>query len=131
MSERAAARRGEKATMTHTARRTRTDRRWPRRLPRLGVAVLMVGGVLQLVPGPSSAALPLGAPKVGMVCTPGTVAGSTHTFNLVAKTGYIDTPDGNSVFMWSYANADAPDNGHFQSPARCSASPRARPWSST
>ena len=25
-------------------------------------------------------------------------------------------PDGNSVFMWSYANADAPDNGHFQSP---------------
>ncbi len=41
--------------------------------------------------------------KVGMVCTPGTVDGSTHTFNLVANTGYIETPDGNSVFMWSYA----------------------------
>ncbi|MCU1657512.1 MAG: Multicopper oxidase, partial [Pseudonocardiales bacterium] len=62
------------------------------------------------------AALPAGAPKVGMVCTPGTVSGTTHTFNLVAKTGYIDTPDGNSVFMWSYANADAPDSGQFQSP---------------
>jgi hypothetical protein len=51
-----------------------------------------------------------------MVCTPGTVSGTTHTFNLVANTGYISTPDGNSVLMWSYANADAPDNGHFQSP---------------
>jgi hypothetical protein len=61
-------------------------------------------------------ALPVGFPKIGMVCTPGAVSGSTHTFNLVAKTGYIETPDGNSVFMWSYANADLPDNGHFQSP---------------
>jgi hypothetical protein len=51
-----------------------------------------------------------------MVCTPGAVSGATHTFNLVAKTGYVDTPDGNSIFMWSYANADAPDSGHFQSP---------------
>ena len=51
-----------------------------------------------------------------MVCTPGSVSGATHTFNVVANTGYADTPDGNSVFMWSYANADAPDNGHFQSP---------------
>jgi FtsP/CotA-like multicopper oxidase with cupredoxin domain len=37
----------------------------------------------------------------GMVCTPGSVAGTTHTFNLVANTGYADTPDGNSIFMWS------------------------------
>jgi hypothetical protein len=106
MSEWAAARRGEKATMTYTSRR----------VLRFATAVLMVGGALQFAPGPSSAALPPGAPKVGMVCTPGTVAGTTHTFNLVAKSGNIDTPDGNSVFMWSYANADAPDNGHFQSP---------------
>ena len=34
----------------------------------------------------------------------------------MANTGYIQTPDGNSIFMWSYANADAPDNGAFQSP---------------
>jgi FtsP/CotA-like multicopper oxidase with cupredoxin domain len=56
------------------------------------------------------------APTTGMVCNPGTVSGGTHTFNLVAKTGYVDTPDGNSILMWSYANADAPDNGHFQFP---------------
>jgi FtsP/CotA-like multicopper oxidase with cupredoxin domain len=84
--------------------------------------MLRLGAILALAAGSAvavawhAAALPLNAPKIGMVCTPGTVAGSTHTFNLVAKTGYIETPDGNSVFMWSYANADAPDSGHFQSP---------------
>src|SRR3990172_7362082 len=26
-----------------------------------------------------------------------------NTFNLTAKTGYISTPDGNSIFMWGYA----------------------------
>jgi hypothetical protein len=64
----------------------------------------------------SATGLPVGASKLGMVCAPGTVSGTTHTFNLVAKKGYVQTPDGNSVFMWSYANADAPDNGDFQSP---------------
>ncbi|WP_426503216.1 multicopper oxidase domain-containing protein [Dactylosporangium sp. McL0621] len=82
---------------------------------RLAVVVLLAAGSAVLVPGRADA-LPTGAPRIGMVCNPGTVSGTTHTFNLVAKTGYIDTPDGNSVFMWSYANADAPDNGHFQSP---------------
>jgi FtsP/CotA-like multicopper oxidase with cupredoxin domain len=85
------------------------------RAHRLAAVLTLAAGAALLVPG-HAAALPTGAPATGMVCTPGTVAGSTHTFNLVAKTGYIDTPDGNSVFMWSYANADAPDSGHFQSP---------------
>jgi FtsP/CotA-like multicopper oxidase with cupredoxin domain len=51
------------------------------------------------------------AAKTGMVCTnPG-----GPTFNLVANTGDIETPDGNSVFLWSYANQN--DNGgHFQAP---------------
>src|SRR6516165_1723557 len=64
----------------------------------------------------TASALPAGFAKIGMVCTPGSVATGTHTFNLVTNTGDIDTPDGNSVFMWSYANQDAPDNSHFQSP---------------
>ncbi|WP_460492584.1 multicopper oxidase domain-containing protein [Dactylosporangium cerinum] len=85
------------------------------RTGRLAVVVLLAAGSAVLVPGRADA-LPTGAPRIGMVCNPGTVSGTTHTFNLVAKTGYIDTPDGNSVFMWSYANADAPDNGRFQSP---------------
>jgi hypothetical protein len=80
-----------------------------------GLAVALVAGTVLLAPG-QAAAIPAGAPATGIVCTPGIVAGSTRTFNLVAKTGYIQTPDGNSVFMWSYANGDAPDSGAFQSP---------------
>ena len=86
-----------------------------RKMWRLGTVLALAACSLLAVPW-HGAALPAGFPKTGMVCTPGTVSGGTHTFNLVTKTGYIETPDGNSVFMWSYANADAPDNGHFQSP---------------
>ena len=86
-----------------------------RRTRRLGLALALAAGSAVLIPGHADA-LPPGFAKIGMVCTPGTVSGSTHTFNLVANTGYADTPDGNSIFMWSYANHDAPDNDHFQSP---------------
>src|SRR5262245_58731921 len=95
-------RRGRKATM---ARRTR----------RLGLVLALAAGSVVLIPG-HAAALPAGFAKIGMVCTPGSASGGTHTFNLVANTGYADTPDGNSVFMWGYANHDAPDNDHFQPP---------------
>jgi hypothetical protein len=79
------------------------------------LAVLALGaGVLLAIPSHSSA-LPAGAPKVGMVCNQGSVLGTTRTFNLETKTGYIDTPDGNSVFMWSYDDINV-DSGHFQSP---------------
>jgi hypothetical protein len=103
MSEQAEmVRRGRKATM---ARRTR----------RLGLVLALAAGSAVLIPG-HAAALPTGFAKVGMVCTPGSVSGSTHTFSLVASTGYADTPDGNSIFMWGYANHDAPDSDHFQTP---------------
>src|SRR6516165_9944678 len=103
MSEQAEmVRRGRKATMA-------------RRIRRLGPALALAAGSAVLIPG-HAAALPADFAKIGMVCTPGTVSGATHTFNLVANTGYADTPDGNSVFMWSYANHDAPDNDHFQTP---------------
>ncbi len=74
------------------------------------VLTLAAAGGL-LVPG-GAAAIPADARPTGMVCTPGSVSGTTHAFDLVARTGYIDTPDGNSVFMWSFAEA----GGHFQSP---------------
>src|SRR5262252_8927183 len=103
MSEQAEmVRRGRKATM---ARRTR----------RLVLVLALAAGSAVLTPGHASA-LPSGFAKIGMVCTPGSVSGNTHTFSLTANTGYADTPDGNSVFMWSYANHDAPDNDHFQTP---------------
>src|SRR5437867_13109974 len=97
MSRRAeTTRRGGTATMTQ-------------RIRRLGAAVaLAVGSSALLAPGPAGA-LPTGAPKIGMVCTPGNLAGSTRTFNLKTSTGDIQTPDGNSVFMWSYADNDEPD----------------------
>jgi FtsP/CotA-like multicopper oxidase with cupredoxin domain len=101
MSDQATARRGKKATMTH--------KMW-----RLGTVLALAAGSLFAVAVHGSA-LPPGAAKVGMVCTPGTVNGSTHTFNLETKTGYIETPDGNSVFMWSYDDPTV-DAGHFQSP---------------
>jgi len=41
-----------------------------------------------------------------MICTNGT------TFDLVADAGYIDTPDGNSIFMWGFSEA----SGTFQIP---------------
>jgi Multicopper oxidase len=37
---------------------------------------------------------------------------ATSSFVLTATTGYITTPDGNSIFMWGYANG----NGAFQYP---------------
>ena len=46
----------------------------------------------------------------GIVCTTG--ASLNPIFTLTAKSGYIRMPDGNSVFMWSYA----PGNGVFQEP---------------
>src|SRR6266487_807334 len=63
------------------------------RMRRLGMVVALAAGSAALAPG-HAGALPPGAPKIGNV----------------------QTPDGNSVFMWSYANGDAPDNGLFQSP---------------
>jgi FtsP/CotA-like multicopper oxidase with cupredoxin domain len=43
-----------------------------------------------------------------IVCTNG------NNFHLRASDGYISTPDGNSVYMWGYGNADA--TGDFQMP---------------
>jgi multicopper oxidase len=49
-----------------------------------------------------------GAAPVGMVCTNG------PTFNLTARGGYIQTPDGNSIFMWSYTRSAG--GARFQTP---------------
>lgn len=74
-------------------------------------ALLAVLAVLILPRG--AAGLPLypmsvGTNLVGLVCTedPG------DTFDLQAAAGYMQTPDGNSVYMWSYA----PNPGSFQLP---------------
>ncbi|NJD05336.1 MAG: copper oxidase [Methylococcaceae bacterium] len=48
-------------------------------------------------------------PKVGVACTSG---GPNPTFNLDTAIGNIPMPDGNSIFMWSYALTGQP----FQTP---------------
>src|SRR5215467_4041025 len=64
-----------------------------RRTGLLGLVLALAAGSVVLIPG-HAAALPVG----------------------FAKIGNADTPDGNSVFMWGYANHDAPDDDHFQTP---------------
>jgi FtsP/CotA-like multicopper oxidase with cupredoxin domain len=46
------------------------------------------------------------APESGIVCTSG------PAFQLTTRTGYIGTPDGNSIFAWGFS----PGNGAFQLP---------------
>ena len=86
---------------------------------RLGLVLALIVGAAWLAPLPAGA-LPAGTPKTGLVCTPGAVSGSTHTFRLVANAGHIQTPDGNHILMWSYAVAGADDPTNlwpdFQSP---------------
>jgi FtsP/CotA-like multicopper oxidase with cupredoxin domain len=48
------------------------------------------------------------AESEGLECT----TSSSNSFNLTATTGYVLTPDGNSIFMWGYAGS----NGQFQLP---------------
>jgi FtsP/CotA-like multicopper oxidase with cupredoxin domain len=49
-------------------------------------------------------------PSEGMLCTNGKAGlsgtTSTRSYVLTARDGYITTPDGNSIYMWSYANGD-------------------------
>ena len=48
--------------------------------------------------------------KVGIVCTTG--SSPNPTFTLDTKTGYIQLPDGNTMFMWGYSAG----GGAFQHP---------------
>ena len=75
---------------------------------RLGMALLASGlGLLSLAP-PAHAA----PPQTGVSCT--SSASPNPTFSLDAKPGYIQLPDSNTMYMWSYANASA--GGAFQYP---------------
>jgi len=77
---------------------------------RVVLSLLMLGGVLvaSALPGAAKALNPPGPTPgpIGLVCTTG------PTFDLQATSGYISNPDGNSLYMWSYA----PASGSFQLP---------------
>ncbi|MDQ6920854.1 MAG: multicopper oxidase domain-containing protein [Candidatus Dormibacteraeota bacterium] len=68
------------------------------------VALGAIGSFMLPTPGTAQ-----GAPlSEGLMCT----TSNSASFVLTASSGYISTPDGNSVFMWSYANG----NSSFQYP---------------
>jgi FtsP/CotA-like multicopper oxidase with cupredoxin domain len=74
---------------------------------RLALAFVFFVGVLVAALGGSIGSRAEAAPgESTIVCTNG------PEFDLKAASGYISTPDGNSVFMWSYA----PAAGDFQLP---------------
>jgi FtsP/CotA-like multicopper oxidase with cupredoxin domain len=80
-------------------------RRRPRRAVAAAAAALGVGTLLALT-APSSQAASV---SEGMMCD---TAGNGGTYTLDARDGYITTPDGNSIYMWSYADS----GGSFQLP---------------
>jgi FtsP/CotA-like multicopper oxidase with cupredoxin domain len=57
------------------------------------------------VPGPDGLAA---TPPAGLEC----LTSSSNAFSLTASAGYVSTPDGNSLYMWSYG----PSGGSFQLP---------------
>jgi hypothetical protein len=79
--------------------------RWLKRFRWLAIAAGGAIGSL-LLPTPGVAQSP--AISEGLVCT----TSNTASFLLNATSGYITTPDGNSLFMWSYASG----TGAFQYP---------------
>jgi FtsP/CotA-like multicopper oxidase with cupredoxin domain len=76
---------------------------------RIGVAVAVAAIIAAL-----AIAAPAGAAPTGLVCTDGSLNTGTNTrsFELTARDGTMETPDGNSALMWSYAVT----GGSFQTP---------------
>jgi len=80
-----------------------TTSRHGRRRAALVSALLVLLALLSL-PGGSAQAVP----SEGLQCE----TSPSNSFTLTATSGYILTPDGNSIFMWGYAGA----SGAFQLP---------------
>lgn len=70
------------------------------------VVVLLAGLLVGSVPGPAAAQMGM-YPADGMICTDG------PNFALTTKTGYILTPDANSLYMWGFSAGGDP----FQHPS--------------
>ena len=85
-------------------------------LPLLVGIALGFSLVAQVQPSPATPV----QPENGMVCSEGTEisAGPPRVvqFDLRATDGYIYTPDGNSLYMWSYAIDQGPSDTVFQYP---------------
>ncbi len=89
------------------------------RLKKVRLGLVLLIGVLGVTLWPALAAgrtrlAPAAAPAtLSDICTTG------PTFNLETQTGHMQTPDGNSLFMWTFANSDAGGNFQVPSPVLC------------
>jgi FtsP/CotA-like multicopper oxidase with cupredoxin domain len=81
----------------------RLDRTRLRRLTPVALAGAMIA--VFVIPSQQGSAAP---PPAGLEC----LTASSNAFTLTASGGYISTPDGNSIYMWSYG----PSGGAFQLP---------------
>ena len=74
---------------------------------RWAAAFVLAGATLAVlvVPGPAGTAA---TPPAGLEC----LTSASNAFSLTASGGYVSTPDGNSLYMWSYG----PSGGAFQLP---------------
>lgn len=65
---------------------------------------VLIGSAMPATHGAHAATVP----DSGIVCTAGSGTPGQPMFTLTARDGYINTPDGNSMYMWSYAPANHP-----------------------
>ncbi|MCP5008536.1 MAG: multicopper oxidase domain-containing protein [Aestuariibacter sp.] len=68
-------------------------------------AVLAIAAVI-LIPKSEPAVAQGGPPAMGIVCT--TDADPNPTFNFTTHSGYVGTPDDNTIFMWGYSEGSNP-----------------------
>jgi FtsP/CotA-like multicopper oxidase with cupredoxin domain len=77
----------------------------------LGIASLLAFAGLVPVGSITPSADAATGPKTGVVCNRSSANGQSN-FLLTATDGYVTVPDGNSIYMWGYADG----NGAFQLP---------------
>src|SRR5450759_4538838 len=68
----------------------------PRRLSVAATVVVLIVTAAVTNPGAAGAAT-----SEGLLCD----TDAHQTFSLTAQDGYVSTPDGNSIYMWSYGNS--------------------------
>ena len=72
----------------------------PRRVRLLAALILLITAAAVLA-APSRAQSAISGPAEGVMCD----TDANNNFDLTATTGYMQTPDGNSIFMWSYTRS--------------------------
>ncbi|MEO6702574.1 MAG: multicopper oxidase domain-containing protein, partial [Jatrophihabitantaceae bacterium] len=73
-----------------------TSRKQIRRAGTIALAAVVAAGTMTVTSSSASAAM-----TEGLMCD----TDAHNAFSLTAAAGYVSTPDGNSIYMWSYGNS--------------------------